>query len=337
MSLRNNIYRIVSFRPVLDIFTSVRLRDRIAVLIYHEVLKDSDEIAAWTVERESDFIRQLDYLSSRFDIISVEEALTIAGGNKSRSRSSIRPKIAITLDDGWSGNYGVMLPIIKSRKIPVTIFVATGTVQDQLPYWDTVLISAFQKKASWKLDLTPFTLGEYVIDRQGSERWEQIYRLLLALKSLSPDMRKEALEKIYSGLSQEDSPGQGVLKPLSVEELRELASSPLVTIGAHSHCHSLLSQLDSGKLAESIATSKRLLETWTRKQVRYFAYPHGNYDGKVIAALKDAGFECAFTTSPAPWGKKDSFYEIPRIGVGRFDSFECFKIKASGWFWRPGR
>lgn len=336
MSLRNNIYRIVSSRPVLDIFTSVRLRDRIAVLIYHEILKDSDDIAAWTVERESDFIRQMDYLSSRFDIISVEEALAIAG-NKSRGRSSSRPKVVITLDDGWSGNHNVMLPVIKARKIPVTIFVATGTVEDQLPYWDTVLISAFQKKASWKLDLTPFTLGEHVIDRQGSERWEQIYRLLLALKSLHPEVRKEALEKIYSCVAPGEASRQGVLKPLSVEELRELVSSPLVTIGAHSHCHSLLSQLDSGKLAESIATSKRLLETWTRKQVKYFAYPHGNYDEKVIMALKDAGFECAFTTSPAPWDKKNSFYEIPRIGVGRFDSFECFKIKAAGWFWRPGR
>ena len=116
-------------------------------------------------------------------------------------------------------------------------------------------------------------------------------------------------------------------------ELRELAASPLVTIGAHSHCHNILTQLPASAVAESLATSKQLLETWTGRPVRHFAYPNGDHDAAVISQVKSAGFESAMTTVARPWTRDDSPFTIPRIGVGRYDSAALFKAKVSG-AWR---
>jgi len=306
-------------------------------------MKDSDEIASWTVMRSSDFGRQMDYLSGHFDIVSLKDALAFVNGGQKNQSNSGKPKLVITFDDGWAGNFNVMLPMIKARNIPVTVFVATSGVRDNLSYWDNTIINSFQGQGPVTLDLSCASLGEYVIDGQGAGKWEQIYSLLLDLKKLRPDKREIATESLMSQLDSSKEPSCSIV-PMTVDELRKLASSALVTIGAHSHCHSMLTQLDDAELRQSIETNKQLLESWTGREIKYFAYPHGNYDGRVISTLKDAGFECAFTTVPNVWDGSSAPFEIPRIGVGRFDTFDCFKIKASGWlrnmvpaFMRPGR
>lgn len=45
---------------------------------------------------------------------------------------------------------------------------------------------------------------------------------------------------------------------------------------------------------------------------KYFAYPYGDYDTDVINAVKDAGFEAAFTTVERNAVVGDNLYEIPR-------------------------
>lgn len=343
MSLRQLAYSVISFEPVLQSIRRAKLKGKVVVLIYHEVMRDADEIASWTVIRASDFKRQMDYLKRNFDIMSLKNALAFATGADDGQSKSHRPKLVITFDDGWAGNLNVMLPIIKEKKIPVTVFVATSGIRDNISYWDNTLINAFQGKTSVTLDLGCVSLGKYAVDSDGGQRWEQIYKLLLDLKKLKPEIRDTAIESIMSHLdSGEEAPCK--IEPMMVDELRELAASPLVTIGAHSHCHSMMTQLDDAELKQSIDTSRQLLELWTGKEVRYFAYPHGNYDKRVIKALKEGGFECAFTTFPTVWERQSALFGIPRIGVGRFDNFSCFKIKASGWFRnmvpgfiRPGR
>jgi len=118
--------------------------------------------------------------------------------------------------------------------------------------------------------------------------------------------------------------------PLTQEGLRALAASPLVTIGAHSDCHNILTQLDPDAARQSIATSKRLLESWTGKEVWSFAYPNGDYDERIAETVMQLGFRCAITTGDRLWARNDSPYGIPRIGVGRYDSLAKFKLGLVG-------
>jgi peptidoglycan/xylan/chitin deacetylase (PgdA/CDA1 family) len=120
------------------------------------------------------------------------------------------------------------------------------------------------------------------------------------------------------------------MAPLTIDEVRELAKCPYITIGAHSHCHNILTQLSVEETAESIRTSKALLESWIERPVTFFAYPNGNYSDAIVSSLKENGFQCSLTTAPRPWIRGESNFTIPRMGIGRYDSLDFFKIKASG-------
>ena len=141
--------------------------------------------------------------------------------------------------------------------------------------------------------------------------------------------KRAAVKNILAGLGAPKA-NPYTLRSMTHDELVEVSGSPLITIGAHSHCHNILTQLSVEDMKDSVRTSKKLLEEWTGRRVRYFSYPNGNFNDAVVDIVEGLGFECAFTTVSRPWSKEDSAFTIPRIGVGRYDSLESFKIKVSG-------
>jgi len=326
--LRDAAYGSLASEAVLRRLRRKNLCGKAVVLMYHELAPDSEDIEAWTVVSRSAFVRQMEYLSSEFNIVSLSEALGLIDG---RSLEAGRPLAVITFDDGYSGNRHTLLPAIESLNIPVTVFVATKAVQDRLVYWYDRLISALQVDKPVELDLAGVGLGLFRINRgKGAENWREIQRLLSGLKTFEPAKRAEAVEEVLGKLSGVGEKEHYRLEHLTIEEVRELSESPLVTIGAHSHCHNILTQLGREDLRESVKKSRRLLQEWTGRGVSFFSYPNGDYDEKVIDAVKAEGFECSVTTEPRAWDKADPAFAIPRVGVGRYDSMDLFKLKVSG-------
>jgi peptidoglycan/xylan/chitin deacetylase (PgdA/CDA1 family) len=326
--LRDTAYRSLSSEAVLKPLRKMRLGGKAVVLMYHELAPDTEDIEAWTVVRKSDFVRQMEYLSSEFNIVSLRDALRLMNDP---ARGNGRPMAVVTFDDGYTGNRRILLPAIKSLNIPVTVFVATKAVQDSNIYWYDRLISAVQRETMVELDLNDLGLGLYNINRErGAENWRQIEMLLAGLKAVEPVRRARTVEDILKRLGALRGKDYYKLDHLTNEEVRELSACPLVTIGAHSHCHSILTQLSYEDMRESVKASKLLLEKWTGRDVPYFSYPNGNYDENVIDALKAEGFECSVTTEARAWDRADSVFTIPRIGIGRYDSMDLFKIKVSG-------
>jgi len=325
--LKRSLHKVISFEPILGNMRGARLNQKIVVLMYHEIAEDSDDIEAWTVVRKSEFLRQMEYLSAHFDILSTEDALKRMRSGQSGSK---KPAAVITFDDGYSGNNRVLLPIVKSMNLPVTVFVASWAVEEGHLFWYDRIINALQESAPVDLDLKRLALGDYRINRcSGAENWREIERLLRDLKKLSPHKRATSVESILGELGAPNVDTYS-LRSLSHEELVEMSGCPLMTIGAHSHCHNILTQLSGEEVIESVKTSKDLLEEWTGHKMRFFSYPNGNFDDAVVDIIRNLGFEGAFTTVSRPWSREDSVFAIPRIGVGRYDSFELFKIKVSG-------
>lgn len=327
--LKNTFYKIIASEPILNYLRKTRLNNNIIVLMYHEVAEDDADIEAWTVVKKSDFIRQMEYLAKYFNIVSLQDALNQI--NRPFTNGDGKPSAVITFDDGYAKNYQALLPIVKSMNIPVTIFVATKAVQDGKLYWYDRLINALQGCNPIELNLSHLSLGNYQINYcRGPENWREIERLLSDLKTLSPDIREDTVEKILKDLNDRQKMNVYPLLSLAIQQLQKLAQCPLITIGAHSHCHNILTQLSDDEIRKSIKASKQLLETWIGRPVQYFAYPNGNYNDNVINILKESGFECALTTVAKPWDNHELPFTIPRFGVGRYDSIDYFKIKVSG-------
>lgn len=329
--LRSLLAKTFSSESLLQRLRSFRFHHKIVVLMYHEVLEDTHSCIAWTVVKESEFIRQLMYLREHFNILSLKEALSIM----ERGVVPNKPCAVLTFDDGYAGNRRVVLPIIKSLSIPITVFVATKAIQEQKPYWYDILISRLSKNKNEDihLDLGRFKLGLKVFrsDLCGEDHWDEIQKLLNILKIKLPKERNEIIESIIVQTNNVNSDANEIVMPMTVEDVRVMAASKFVTLGAHSHTHDILTQMDEKAVKLSILTSKELLSMWTGQDVNYFAYPNGDFNDYVISVVNELGFMSAFTTKAHLWSKKDSFLTLPRIGVGRFDSLEDFRLMVSGF------
>jgi len=301
--------------------------DRIAVLMYHELARDDADIEAWTVIREGEFVRQLEFLVRHYDIVSLDQALA----HRHSPRASTRPRVVITFDDGDRGNATVLLPIIEAFKVPIIIYIATRQIAEAKSYWFDRIINALQTNQVVTVDFRAYGLRRYQINRiRGEKNWHRISCLLEDLKSLTPDTREEAVETVLGSLPAAVRRRDSQIEPMNVSQVRALATSPYITIGAHSHCHNILPQLEPAEIEQSIRLSKTLLENWTGRSVDHFAYPDGVYDDTVSEIVRRAGFRSAVMTEPTLWRDGDSSFSIPRIAVGRYDSLERFKLNLIG-------
>lgn len=99
---------------------------------------------------------------------------------------------------------------------------------------------------------------------------------------------------------------------MSWSQIRELGSAG-VEIGSHSLTHPYLTQLDKCRLDEELRTSKSILEDKLGTSVTSFAYPYGVYNQRVVEAVVDSGYTCAFTTRHLYASKGSGLFEIPRF------------------------
>lgn len=323
---RTAIYRMAAWEPLFGFVRTRQLGGKVVILMYHELAEDHDDVEAWTVVKRSDFVRQMDYLRAKFDVVSLSQAMT----RMAQPNSVDRPMAVVTFDDGDRGNHDVLLPIVETMNLPVTVFVATRQVQDQKPYWFDRLVNALQIKARVTVSLPAVLPATYTINEtSGAQNWAKIQQLLTALKDLEPAAREQTVDVIIDNIAWQKPRFPGIA-PLAISDVKKLADSPWVTIGAHSHCHNILTQLDQQAVMTSVTQSKELLELWTGRKISYFAYPNGDYNDSVISTVAAAGFAAAVTTVPRAWERKEHFFTLPRIGVGRYDSLDVFKVKLVG-------
>ena len=118
---------------------------------------------------------------------------------------------------------------------------------------------------------------------------------------------------------------------LAADEVRRIAASPLVEIGAHALTHPDLTPLADGDLGVEVAEGKRILEGIIGRPVTSFAYPLGRYDGRVVGVVRRAGYARAVVVEPLDSAVDGESPELtfPRSGVYG-DSMAVFKAKARG-------
>jgi peptidoglycan/xylan/chitin deacetylase (PgdA/CDA1 family) len=103
---------------------------------------------------------------------------------------------------------------------------------------------------------------------------------------------------------------QGDIEPWQVRRLIAAGWE----IDAHTISHVDLTTLDSARLREEVAGSRAALRRMFGRPVEFFCYPLGHYDGRVVSALKAAGFRGATTENPGP-ARADEPFTLARIRV----------------------
>lgn len=103
---------------------------------------------------------------------------------------------------------------------------------------------------------------------------------------------------------------------LTTWQLKEIAKSGLVEIGAHTMDHSYLAGLSLQRVKFEVEQSKKILEKNLGVKIVSFAYPYGAFDNQAIDVVKKAGFRSAVTTISGTYAMDINRFFLYRIRPG---------------------
>ncbi len=102
----------------------------------------------------------------------------------------------------------------------------------------------------------------------------------------------------------------GMKHHMTWEEIKTLADAGM-QIGCHTIHHPYLTRIeDETTLRREIHGAKNLIEARIGVPVTTLAYPFGQYDERVVAAVKEAGFTTARTTWPGVIHSQEGLYSL---------------------------
>ena len=81
------------------------------------------------------------------------------------------------------------------------------------------------------------------------------------------------------------------------EQIKEIESSELATIGNHSHSHEYLIDWTEGKIKNDLQTSIKIFKNKLGYSPKFFSYPFGEYSNNLKKIVSELKFEFAFAQS----------------------------------------
>jgi len=100
-----------------------------------------------------------------------------------------------------------------------------------------------------------------------------------------------------------------------------------IEVGSHTLTHPHLTTLGDRELLSELQLSRERLEDELGVRCRFLAYPYGEEDERVRAAVRSSGYEAAFAL-PGKQSPLD-IYALPRVGIWRKDGSVRVSVKTS--------
>jgi peptidoglycan/xylan/chitin deacetylase (PgdA/CDA1 family) len=114
--------------------------------------------------------------------------------------------------------------------------------------------------------------------------------------------------------------------PLSWDQIEEMSSSGLMTLGVHTHSHPDLRLLTRSEIADELSSADALIELRTGRPPRHFAYPYGYW-----AAAADAEVRQRYSSAVLGAGGQNTLQTDPfllhRIPIQLSDGILFFRRK----------
>jgi peptidoglycan/xylan/chitin deacetylase (PgdA/CDA1 family) len=221
----------------------------------------------------------------------------------------------ITIDDGHADTYRHVFPVARALGIPIAMCPSTDFLLRGRWLWFDKLswaVSHAGLSTEWVVGQNCLRAGE-ASSVAAFETW---------LKQLLPDERGPVLDEVIGKwhLKLPAGPTEEY-RPVSREELREMQSSGLLEVCAHTVTHTIATRLSDAELQRELAQSKRELEELTENEVVAFCYPNGedgDFDERTGRAVLKAGFRMAFTSIEGlNWRGKMNPLQLKRIHAHR--------------------
>ena len=292
--------------------------------MYHGVTGSNDEINCWWQISKIKFEEQIKYIHETYNVISLDEALDIIHDPK----KDFYNNIVITFDDGYKNVKTNAYPILEKYQLPFTIYVTTGPIEKEQMIWSDEIYDAILSNNIDFIDLT--YIGIHKSKKQfDSDRIKYAEEALEFLKNMTKEEKDDILAKFRTKVAHCLYTDTNQFRLLTKADVIELSSKSIVTIGAHTINHELLTNIPLSKARDEIVGSKQILENWIDLPVIHFAYPNGNFSYDIKQELDGMGFNSAVITGCDMVQTQDTF-QLNRFGIGAWDSMAFFKSLVSG-------
>lgn len=266
---------------------------------------------------------------SKIDLISLDEM-----HRRMRDHDFPRRFVCVTFDDGYRDNLQFAYPILRKYEVPFAIYVATSFADRVGELWWLALEAVIDGN-----DMVGLTLD-------GRDRWfecrsvsdkQAVYDYIYAYLRKLPT--EAELRRIMRELTARHKVDMGAFCSqlcMDWNELATLAADPLVTIGAHTVNHPILSKLDDKAVRAELENSRNVIEAALGARPEHLAYPVGDRSAagpREFQIAAELGFKTAVTTRPGVIfpGHAEHLTALPRISLnGHFQRTRYAKVLVSG-------
>jgi peptidoglycan/xylan/chitin deacetylase (PgdA/CDA1 family) len=224
---------------------------------------------------------------------------------------------AVTFDDGFENNLTFGTPILEHFLVPATIYITTKFIDENYMSWIDRIEWAVSTTTKNELYL-PWS-GNVNI-RSSIEKIQVLEEIRAKVKSSSDISPIELADHIQNSLSlaKTVSLNDQLNQKLSWEQVNFLIWHDLITIGAHTYSHQILSHLDDQSLHYEINQSINTIQKHTQKKVHHFSYPEGlhyHFTPRCVDALKAAGILICPTAIQGVNDEQTDLFYLNRIQV----------------------
>jgi peptidoglycan/xylan/chitin deacetylase (PgdA/CDA1 family) len=296
----------------------------VVVLIYHRVATLESDPQQLAVTPDN-FRAQMQYLKENVQVVRFED-----DWSKVKQQA-----VAITFDDGYADNSLEALPVLEEVGVPATFFVSTGSIGTRQEFWwdelERLILGDRAFPARFVLNDSRF--GRAWATGAVAER-QVLYREIQPLiRKLDAPGREEWLTQLREW-AQAGNECREAWRAMALDELRRLAESRWVTIGAHTVTHTPLSSQPVAAQQEEITESRRQLESWLGRKITVFSYPfgaRGDYTQETVRLCREAGFVRAAANFPGQAHRWTDPFQVPRQLVRNWPA-ALFSEKLRGYW-----
>jgi peptidoglycan/xylan/chitin deacetylase (PgdA/CDA1 family) len=252
------------------------------------------------------------FLKKKYSPVHLSELI-----NLYKNDNILKNTCHLTIDDGDRSFYNIMYPVLKKHKIPATIFVSSDAAINQTNFWFQE-IDGYEKQKLLKIlsdvnVLKGINLSEY--------------SLFNIFKCLKIDLIWEIIYRYQKQYNPDKKPCQN----MTVNELKEVEKSGLVTVGAHTLRHPILANEETAISKNEIISSLNNLADILGHEINCFAYPNGlpffDFGQREKDILKEYGCKCSFSTVFGNFDSGSDLLNISRYGLSSGDSKSYIKSK----------
>jgi peptidoglycan/xylan/chitin deacetylase (PgdA/CDA1 family) len=265
------------------------------ILCYHNVVpSEADRVGEASLHlARPRFERQMRWLAANYDVLPLGAFVSRLSAGATLAHTA-----AITFDDGYAGVFEHAVPVLKSLRLPATVFVVAEAPNTRLGFWwDEPAIAS---------TATPERSDRWLRELQGDGAL--ILGQLNGLRAPDPPQTHRACD------------WQAIRAAIGAD----------IEIGVHSATHRALPQVPDDELEREIVNSRAIVRLATGADPLFFAYPYGLVNAKVRRTVRLAGYRAGFGLGDGFVSASSDRWELPRLNIPATLSDAAFEAWTAG-------